>query len=380
MSGVGLARPVHGMSLDEATPDWPPLSVEELTDVFHDLPGLSHEEPRVVWHSPRPMSTSGRVRVADFEVFVKRHHREVRNDTRLRVEHHFSDHLRSRGLSTPRVHRGENGVSVHTRGEYLYEVFDLALGEDRYADVASWLSYLSPADAAQAGVALASFHAASADFDEPATPWSVLSDSVELLTSSSLSETLARLVSDRPGLALGLSEYPYLDDASDVLEGPLARARELTVDEAPLWTHGDWHPSNLTWSESGDVASVIDLSLANRTFALRDLALAIERAVVDWLDSARRGVIDFDEPALRALLSGYHSRRPLSRADREALSVLLPVVHVEFALSEVEYFAAVTGSLVNRDLAYRNYLLGHVQWFTTTPGRRLLDLVRHPDL
>ncbi len=367
------------MTLDDAAPDWPALTSEELTAVLSDLPGLGRATAQVSWHSPRPMSTSARVRVGDTHVFVKRHHHAVRDDGRLRLEHRFSDYLRSRGVETPRVHRRDDGTSVTRRGEYLYEVFDIAKGEDRYADVASWLPYHSPVDAGHAGAALARFHEASEGFFEPATPWSVLVDSTDLLTSVDPFETLSELVSTRPGLALGLSEFSYFEDLAAILLDPLSRAREATMEERALWTHGDWHPSNLTWDQTGEVASVIDLSLANRTFALRDVALAIERAVVDWLDAAGRGETSVDEDSLRALLSGYHARRPLRGSDREVLATLLPVVHVEFALSEVEYFAAVTGSLTNRDLAYRSYLLDHVEWFASARGRELLDIVLRGD-
>jgi Ser/Thr protein kinase RdoA (MazF antagonist) len=363
------------MSLDETTPDWPAFTSEELAEVLSSYSPLHGALPRVLWSAPRPMSTSARVGLGDEVLFVKRHHRTVRDGTRLALEHRFSDHLRSRGLDTPRVRRRLDEESVTTRGEFVYEVFDLARGHDRYADVPSWLPYHSPEDARGAGVALACFHEASSGFEEPASPFGVLVDSTELLRSADPLHALSTLVDERPGLATGLSNYPYLDEMVAILAGPLARARDATWEESVLWTHGDWHPSNMTWTNSSEVASVIDLSLANRTFALRDLALAIERAVVDWLDSAGRGEMGFDEPALRALLSGYHSRRPLTRADLETLVALLPVVHVEFALSEVEYFATVTGSLDNCALAYRGYLLGHVQWFSTPPGRQLLDVV-----
>ncbi len=363
------------MSLDEARPDWPAFTSDELAEVLRDYPFLHGPLPRVLWSAPRPMSTSARVGVGDEVLFVKRHHRTVREEARLALEHRFSDHLRSRGLDTPRVRRRLDEMSVTSRGEYVYEVFEIARGHDRYAEVPSWLPYLSSEDARGAGVALAHFHEASRGFDEPATPWTVLTDSTDLLRSADPRTTLSNLVKERPGLAVGLAPYPYQDGMSEILEGPLARARDATRGESALWTHGDWHPSNMTWMDLGEVASVIDLSLANRTFALRDLALAIERATVDWLDSAGRGEIGFDEPALRGLLSGYHSRRPLTPADREVLAALLPVVHVEFALSEVEYFAAVTHSGANRDLAYRGYLLGHVQWFSTPDGQRLLDAV-----
>jgi len=143
-----------------------------------------------------------------------------------------------------------------------------------------------------------------------------------------------------------------------------------------LWGHGDWHPSNLTWdsaSPGAGVAAVIDLGLANRTFAAHDLAVAIERSAVPWLDLAEHGQAQPDIPAARALLDGYLGARRLSDAELAALPLLLPVVHTEYALSEVEYFASVVRSPGNADLAYHTYLIGHARWFGTPEGRALVS-------
>ena len=55
----------------------------------------------------------------------------------------------------------------------------------------------------------------------------------------------------------------------------------------PLWTHNDLHASNLLWSDAGDDAqatAIIDFGLADRTNAVHDLAHAIERNIVEWLE------------------------------------------------------------------------------------------------
>ena len=77
-----------------------------------------------------------------------------------------------------------------------------------------------------------------------------------------------------------------------------------------------------------------------------------------------------------ALLAGYQAARPLSRAERAAVAAVLPVVHLEFALSEIGYFAGVTGSAANADLAYDGYLIGHTAWFSSPAGSTLLDLIQ----
>jgi hypothetical protein len=76
------------------------------------------------------------------------------------------------------------------------------------------------------------------------------------------------------------------------------------------------------------------------------------------------------------LLDGYASVKPLSSADLLTLAALLPLVHVDFALSEIAYFQGVVGSTASADVAYFAYLLGHTRWFSTDPGQCLLDHLR----
>ncbi|HET9123990.1 MAG TPA: phosphotransferase, partial [Solirubrobacteraceae bacterium] len=80
------------------------------------------------------------------------------------------------------------------------------------------------------------------------------------------------------------------------------------------WTHGDWHPSNLTWSQAGEPVAVLDLGLANRTTPARDVAIAIERSCVSRLAPAPRADLD----AVGALLEGHTRVRALAPAERAA--------------------------------------------------------------
>jgi hypothetical protein len=126
----------------------------------------------------------------------------------------------------------------------------------------------------------------------------------------------------------------------------------------------------------GAVAEVLDLGLANRTFAVHDLAIAVERSTVAWLDLAESGQASADFEAIDALLGGYESVRPLSRAEAAALAEILPVAHLEFALSEVEYFADIVRSAANAELAYDGYLIGHARWFAGPEGSAVLGHLR----
>ncbi|MFN4162027.1 MAG: aminoglycoside phosphotransferase family protein, partial [Stenotrophomonas sp.] len=77
-------------------------------------------------------------------------------------------------------------------------------------------------------------------------------------------------------------------------------------------------------------------------------------------------------PIALALLEGYRQGMPLTARRVHLLADLLPIVHLDFALSEVEYFEGVTGSSANADVAYHTFLLGHADWFKGTDGQALL--------
>ncbi len=118
------------------------------------------------------------------------------------------------------------------------------------------------------------------------------------------------------------------------------------------------------------------MGTGTRPIAVHDLATALARSTVAWLDLAESGHAEVDFAALDALLDGYESVRPLSRAEAAALAEVLPAVHLEYALSEVEYFAGVVNSAELADLAYDTYLLGHARWFSGPEGSAVLDHLR----
>jgi len=341
---------VHGMGREPAEPDWPPLTAAELGF----LPGAE-----IGWHSPRPMSAAALVRWDGRTVFVKRHHRRVRNGAQLAAEHAFGTYLRERGQPVPQAMRLER------RGEYWYEVFSVVAGLDVYRDAVSWSPYLNRGHAAAAGAALARLHLAAAGFGGAERPFGPLMTSTAVVVASDPAVALTRLAAAWPGLA----RYRSLaaDFERHVLPLIWGAAPALRY-ASSQWGHGDWHPSNLSWTSAGpdaQVAGVFDLGLANRTSALHDLAIAVERSMVSWLDMPHAVV---DEAMTGVLLDGYQSVRPLTDAERAALWLVLPVVHVEYALSEIEYFAGVLDCAVNADLAY-DYLIGHARWFAARCGR-----------
>jgi Ser/Thr protein kinase RdoA (MazF antagonist) len=367
------------MGRDLAEPDWPPLTDEEVNLVLahYDGGGAGRPSRAVIrWRSPRPMSAAALVRCGGEEAFVKRHHVAVRTAAQLAAEHAFAGHLRAHGVPVPPVWRTRAGGMTARAGDYVYEVHAHAPGIDLYRDAPSWTPFTSTGHAWAAGAALARFHRAARSFARRQRPPGVLMNSCALLMAPDPLAALDRLLRRRPGLARSLAGRRWRDDIARYHLPAIGRAAPLLRALGRQWGHGDWHPSNLTWTSAAPdagVAAVIDLGLANRTFAAHDLAVAIERSAVAWLDLAGIGQAAVDTQAVDALLDGYQAVRPLTRAELAVVAGLLPVVHLEYALSEVEYFASVVRSPENADLAYDGYLIGHANWFTGPGGQALLS-------
>ena len=417
MSGViGMPAPaglVHGMGKELTLPDWSPLTSAEVHTLLARYPQAAGDE-MITWRSPRPMSAAGLIRHGGADLFVKRHHVRVRTLAQLAVEHAFIGHLRARGIPAPAVLRAADGATATQYGDFVYEVHELASGLDLYRDALSWTPYASLGHARAAGAALARLHEAADRFSLPARAPAVLTGGCEIIVSNDPLAEVKWLAGCRPGLAGYLDGRAWPDDLTRHVLPAIRRAAPLLAGLPRQWGHGDWHPSNLTWSSAGPdavVAGVFDFGLANRTFAVHDLAMALERATVSWLDlgdadtadpdladpdlagldradpagaagdrddpdGAVPGRAEADLDAIDAFLDGYESVRPLTPAEAAALPEVFPVVHVEYALSEVEYFASVVSSPANADLAYDGYLLGHAAWFATPPGAAVLDHLR----
>ena len=400
-AGPGL---VHGMGRELVAPDWPPLTDPEVAAVLAAYPGCAGP-PAVTWRSPRPMSAAGLARCAAGDgalarpVFVKRHHVAVRSTAQLTTEHALATYLRLRGVPVPHVLRAADGSTVAERGDFRYEVHEVADGVDLYRDAASWTPFTSLGHARAAGAALGRLHDAAAGFPLPQRPPAPLLSSCAVLlppsppfppeppgspllpdpaAAADPAGALARFAAELPALAAYLTTRPWRADLDRYLGAPIGRAATLLAGLPRQWGHGDWHPSNLTWTTAGPgaaVAGVLDLSLANRTLAVHDLATALERSCVSWLDLDETGHASADLDAVSALLDGYESVRPLGARQTMALAAVLPVVHVEYALTEIAYFAGAVSSPANADLAYDGYLLGHARWFDGPDGAALLGQV-----
>ncbi|MGY2061705.1 hypothetical protein ACW9HQ_43100, partial [Nocardia gipuzkoensis] len=82
---------------------------------------------------------------------------------------------------------------------------------------------------------------------------------------------------------------------------------------------------------------------------------------------------------LAAFLRAYLETRPLTAAERRALPRLFPLAHIAYEISEIDYFLAVLPkpNRDNAEIAYRDYLVGHLRWSGSAAGRDILALIDH---
>ncbi|AMO94665.1 phosphotransferase enzyme family protein [Collimonas fungivorans] len=370
----------HGMGFDVVTSSWPALTLDEVARLLRHYPQAG-AVTRLGWHSPRPFSSACVADTGSGPLFIKRLLREIRTVDELTDEHRFMAHLRQRGLAVSEVLQASDGSTAHADGGWTYEVQRVGQGVDRYRDATSWTPFVSTEDAAAAGSALARLHLAAGGYDAPARSTKLLASGFTLFNTEDPQQVLERIrryIQERPALADYLAQRDWRQEVTQVLLPFHARLAPLLDGLAPLWTHNDWHASNLLWQaqEPPAVATVVDFGLADRTCAVYDLAIAIERNMIEWLalpsmqPTAQRPLVHIGQ--LDAMLDAYEAVRPLSALEAAALPALLPLVHVEFALSELAYFHGVQKSAENSALAYDTYFLGHAAWFDSDAGRYLL--------
>ena len=371
----------HGWNNDAVTPDWPVLDATEVRTLLDRYPALHGGAVRIDWHSPRPFSAAARVHVNGSDVFVKRHHHRVRTPQALREEHAFITHLNTHGLPVPSVLADAGGHTAIASGEWTYEVHTLATGLDVYRDAASWTPPRSLEHAHSAGQMLAQLHVAAAEFNAPARSTALLVAQDTLLHAPDLTAAIEAQCAARPALADALHVHAH--DWRKQISALLPRHTKLQpqlAHQPRLWTHGDWHVSNLFWQPAHpptQVSSILDFGLCAPTFALFDLATAIERNAIAWLQR-EQGMHALYPDIARQLIAGYVTVLPLSPQQRNLLAELLPLVHLDFALSEVEYFHAITHNPVNVELAWSEFFLGHAAWLDSTPGQQVLAVIREP--
>jgi Ser/Thr protein kinase RdoA (MazF antagonist) len=373
----------HGLDGRLVEPDWPPLTLGEVRALLSMFPGCG-EPIEILSVSPRPFSAASVVATKSRRVFIKRHSRKVRDREGLLEEHRFMQHLREHGAPVPRVIAASSSETAIESGAWTFEVHEVPAGLDLYEDALSWTPFRTTAHSRSAGEALARLHLASQGCDAPRRRVQPLVAGFTIFAEEDPSAAMERYLAARPTLAEDAVAREGCGRALELLAPYHATLRPLLPALKPLWTHNDSHASNFMWSDASDDAravAVIDFGLADRTNAVHDLAQAIERNIVEWLDliedSAREEGVRVHIDHMEALLDGYEQARPLMEEEAAALAPMTALCHAEFALTEADYFLGVLHSKEKAKLASMDYLVGHARWFRGAGGKKLLDAIKH---
>lgn len=369
------------MDASERPGHWPPILAREIDALADAVPSLGGGA-RVLWRSPRPFSAAARVQTAGGEFFVKRHDARVRDPAALLQEHRFIDFLSTQGIAVPSLVKDRDGSTAIVCGAWTYEVHRPAPGVDAYRDAHSWTPARSAAHAHALGRALAQLHLAARGFKAPARGALPLVGGFDIVGAPAFADAFDRYCARRPALARFVSRTVGRSAVLAALEPWHEALRPLLSELEPLWVHNDWHASNLFWTDhsvDAQVCGVIDFGLCNLGCAVADLATALERNAVAWLEyraGATGGSAIGREPLALAMVAGYAAVRSFSPAERQALPLLMALAHVEFALSEADYFIGIVGDEDDARLACPGFLLGHAHWFEERHGRSFLAALR----
>lgn len=314
----------------------------------------------------RPFAQGGLISCADHsEVYLKCHPAYLRSLKRIEQEHRFITHLSKNGVSVPTAIGCEE--ITYKDQSFCIEILSPLEGEDKYQLQHSWSPFLSTMDAFQAGKFLAEIHLASSGF---------LEDDGNPAMASTIPLSL-----DWDGFYKELKKfcasYPFLSPAAERLKTDKVKLEEaikphlsqLSIDDLgdlkPLWIHGDWHPSNLSW-EGHSPVEAFDFSMSAKQNNLVELAVAIERSFIDWLSTEEEK--DIHATLLNSFMEGYSETIPLRSSERQAIIGLLPLCHIKFAISEYGFYLK-RNEKKNAESAWNDYLLGHCSYFSSPKGQ-----------
>ncbi len=367
----------HGMGSELEEKDWVNIRLQDLEDLAAAYAVLQGKR-EITWHSPRPYSSAAIVKTASAEYLIKRSHQSFRSVDDLHQEHQFIQHLAHQGIAVSVLLPNHAGHTATACGAWVYEVHQKLQADDLYAEHQSWKTFFSPQHAQAAGQFMARMHAAALDFDQPVRRTKYLLSNQRLLDQDDLVLAIEQRISN----SAGLSEYFQNHLLSETFKAQIRHFHQAFKTTLPkmtsLWTHNDLHASNLLWcdaSAQADVAAVIDFGLSDRTTIAYDIAVAIERNFVDWLQLHEQGQADIsiDHLGLAGFVQGYIAAKGDVQQLAQVVNIL-PLVHIDFALYELEYFVEITRNFSHADAAFA-YLIEHTAWFDAPYGQQFLARV-----
>ena len=350
---------------------WDDFSESELSDLLSRFPDAG-SFVRVVRPGGRPLNVSALVETERGTFFVKRRLASTRTPSMLTEEHRFVDHVRRAGIPTPEFIRTREGHTFCTQSEWLVEVQTSADGDDLYVGRHTWQPFLSETHALSLGETFRRIRDAAASF--PSVPVGEVgspSGRFVLAKADDLADAVAKKIDSEPASrAFFESRRAWLKEL-DVFEPFLEVVRTWLRETPESWVHGDPQANNCLY-RNDKVASVIDFHLSAPAPPLLDLAVAVDRNTLLWLDILAGNDDAADWRGLEALLKGYG---PLTAEETKVLPALVAVCQLDFAIELMQYYLRVERSPSKATWCWEAYLVGHTRWHLSDAGRRFADVI-----
>lgn len=337
---------------------WPALTESEVNAVFQHYPSTGNLQ-EIRWQSDRPLSAAGLVRTDRGLFFVKRHSRVVRNPEDLSFEHQLSAYLSRMGLDSPMVILTVTGADTLASPDWVYEVFTPAQGEDRYRSHHTWSRGIGAQEAQAIGRCLADMHDRLRECAIPPRKTRFQRVGWELAGAIDLRSTLEEDLQQRPQLA-GFLTKQDISAIAEAFEPHLHQANQLVGHER-LLCHGDPQGNNYFWNES-EIACVIDYHLAGAQPPLAELACAIDRNGLHWLEILEGTDDAWSPDVVKGLINSYHTLRPLPKDSAEAFVALIALHRLDFAWSLLDYYITVERSELKASWTRDVFLQAHPNW------------------
>lgn len=340
---------VQGFNNDEVVVDWLLISVVDIVWLCQCYLQLDSGS-QLCWYSSWLLLVVVIVDGMCGVVFIKCYYYSVCNVVCLEEEYCFIVYFVVVGVLVVQVLVVIDGYIVVEYGEWMFELYDVGVGDDLYCDVVLWLLLIDVVQVCEVGCVFVQLYCVVVSYYVFQCSIYLLVVCDDLICVDDL------IVVIKVGLyeCFGLVCYFVcilweMQLWCDVLLWYMGLV-ECLYDELWLWVYNDWYVFNLLWCD-GQVSIVLDFGLILFISVLFDFVIVIECNVVVWLELVcGMEVVCID--IVLVLFDGYCQVLLLLVVCVYLLVDLLLMVYFDFVLFEVEYFEGVIGLIVNVDVVW----------------------------
>lgn len=372
----------HTETLKVVTPVLNSMELEEIKKVvMSSYPEIGKPEKKI-GDGSRPYSASSLFSSSSGEYFLKKRNIGWRDREDIEWKHSIIEHLGKSNFPTPSLVMNNQGSTLTQTEEFYYELFHRASGVDLYQDYHSWMTFKRSDHAVSSGETMARFHLALEDFDISGRPQvgTVVEKPMTARFDMAFHRDLSKIISERIQNNSEVSEF-FKDKnwQTDLL--PLLTLFQKDIPDykeiiKPWVSHGDWHANNLFF-DCDKVSAVIDFHLTDLSFRLYDLAVALDRNCIQWLEfhDGKIDVVRFDLIGL--FIEGYNSVFPVSGPELKLLSLLMPIHQLDLAISNIEYYLCFEKNEARAEWAYQVYLIEHLKFYQLPGGKEVVKFIEN---